>query len=154
VCHRTVSGAPGPYSYELATFGFLQRHSAIIHQTVRCATGLFGVPPDCSVHQAEQRLPAQRSTATDACNAIVRGHCTQKSEQPPEAHQTVNSVYPVRHRTVRCQRRQSSNSRNRQNPNGWVMWLTHRTHRQQPPPTVVLVVEGYKYPPTTSTPTI
>jgi hypothetical protein len=55
-------------------------------------------------------------------------------------------------------RRQSSNGRNRPNPNGWVTWLAHRTvwcaHRQQPPPTVVLVVEGYKYPPTTSTPTI
>jgi hypothetical protein len=36
--------------------------------------------------------------------------------------------------------------------------MVHRTvrcaHRQQPPPTVVLVVEGYKYPPTTSTSTI
>jgi hypothetical protein len=56
-------------------------------------------------------------------------------------------------------RRQSSNGRLRPNPNGWVTWLAHRTvrcaHRQQPPPTVVLVVEGYKYPPpTTSTPTI
>jgi hypothetical protein len=37
VCHRTVSGAPGPYNSELATFGFLQRHFAIIHRTVRCA---------------------------------------------------------------------------------------------------------------------
>jgi hypothetical protein len=47
---------------------------------------------------------------------------------------------------------------------GWRGWRTghcpvaHRTvrwaHRQQPPSTVVLVVEGYKYPPTTSTPTI
>jgi hypothetical protein len=48
--------------------------------------------------------------------------------------------------------------RNRQNPNGWVMWLAHRTvrcaHRQQRFPTVELVVGGYKYPPTTSTLTI
>jgi hypothetical protein len=53
---------------------------------------------------------------------------------------------------------QHFNSRLRQNPNGWVTWLAHRTvrcvHRHQPPPTVVLVVEGYKYPPTTSTPII
>jgi hypothetical protein len=51
-----------------------------------------------------------------------------------------------------------SNGRLRPNPNGWVTWLAHRTvrctHRQQPPSTVVLVVEGYKYPPTTSTPSI
>jgi hypothetical protein len=43
-----------------------------------------------------------------------------------------------------------SYGRLRQNPNGWMTWLAHRTvrcaHRQQPPPTVVLVVEGYKYP--------
>jgi hypothetical protein len=43
VCHRTVSGAPGSYKDELATLGFLQARSAIIHQTVRCATELSGV---------------------------------------------------------------------------------------------------------------
>jgi hypothetical protein len=47
-------------------------------------------------------------------------------------------------------RRQSSNGRNRQNPNGWVTWLAPRTvwcaHRQQPAPMVELVVGGYKYP--------
>jgi hypothetical protein len=51
-----------------------------------------------------------------------------------------------------------SNGRLRENPNGWVTWLAHRTvqcaHRQQPPPMVELVVEGYKYPPTTTTPSI
>jgi hypothetical protein len=98
------------------------------------------------VHQAEQRLTAQRLTATDTCER----YSAQKSEQPSEAHRTVNSVYPVRHQTVRCTRRQSFNGRNRQNPNSWVTWLAHRTvrcaHRQQPPPTAVLVLEGYKYP--------
>jgi hypothetical protein len=51
VCHRTVSDAP-PDSVrctrenhsELATFGFLELPSAIIHRTVRCSTGLSGVP--------------------------------------------------------------------------------------------------------------
>jgi hypothetical protein len=60
VCHRTVSDAPGPYNSELFTLGFLRPCSAIIHRTVRCTTGLSGAP-------AEQRLPAQRSTATDTC---------------------------------------------------------------------------------------
>jgi hypothetical protein len=60
LAHRTVSGAPAPYNSKLATFGFLRRRSAISHWTVRCATGLSGVP-------AEQLLPAQRSTATDTC---------------------------------------------------------------------------------------
>jgi hypothetical protein len=47
----------------------------------------------------------------------------------------------------RCQ---SSNSRNRQNPNGWVTWLAHRTvrcaHRQQPNPNGWFGGWGYKYP--------
>jgi hypothetical protein len=60
VCLRTVSGAPGPYRIKVDSLGFSQRRSAIIHRTVRCATGLFGAP-------AEQRLPAQRSIATGNC---------------------------------------------------------------------------------------
>jgi hypothetical protein len=44
-----LSGVPGPYKDELATLGFLQARSAIIHRTVWCATGLSGVPLDCPV---------------------------------------------------------------------------------------------------------
>jgi hypothetical protein len=47
----------------------------------------------------------------------------------------------------RCQ---SSNGRNHQNPNGWVTWLAHRTvrcaHRQQPSPTIELVVGAINTP--------
>jgi hypothetical protein len=85
----------------------------------------------------------------------VHGQFAQKLEHPPETHQTVHRTCPVRHRTVRCHKKTKLQ---RSNPNGWVTWLAHRTvrcaHRQQPPSTVELVVEGYKYPPTTSTPTI
>jgi hypothetical protein len=46
----------------------------------------------------------------------------------------------------RCQ---SSNGRNRQNPNGWVTWLAHRTvrctHRQQPNPNGWFGGWDYKY---------
>jgi hypothetical protein len=87
VCHRTVFGAPGPYNSELSTFGFVRPHSAIIHRTVRCTKWSNGF-------QRNGRL--QRTHA----NAIVHGQCAQKSEQPSEAHQTVNSACPVRHRTV------------------------------------------------------
>jgi hypothetical protein len=52
VCHRTVSGAPRPYNCELLTFGFLQRHYAIIHRTVWCATGLSGVPSGATATSA------------------------------------------------------------------------------------------------------
>jgi hypothetical protein len=49
VCHRTVSGALGPYRVERATLGKTQVHSVIIHRTVRCATAQSGVPPHCPV---------------------------------------------------------------------------------------------------------
>jgi hypothetical protein len=55
-----------------------------------------------------------------------------ESEQRQKAHRIVNRTCPVRHRIVRCDtglsgapRSQSSNGRNRQNPNGWVTWLAH-----------------------------
>jgi hypothetical protein len=38
VCHRTVSGAPGPYNSKPATLGNLKTRSAIFHRTVRCAS--------------------------------------------------------------------------------------------------------------------
>jgi hypothetical protein len=31
LAHQTVSGAPGPYDFKLATFGFQKSRSAIIH---------------------------------------------------------------------------------------------------------------------------
>jgi hypothetical protein len=49
VHHRTVSGAPSDsvrctrtVQLKPATLGFLQARSAIIHRTVRCATGQSG----------------------------------------------------------------------------------------------------------------
>jgi hypothetical protein len=59
----------------------------------------------------------------------------------------------------------ASNGQMLQNPNGWVMWLVHRTVSGGAPdcpvrpstvatPNSYFVVEGYKYPPTTTTPSI
>jgi hypothetical protein len=62
LAHRIVSGALGPYRVQLATIGFLQAHSAIIHRTVWCATGLSGVT-------AEQRL---LRTMVDCKSAVIR----------------------------------------------------------------------------------
>jgi hypothetical protein len=142
LAHRTVSGAPGPYRCELFTFGFLWPCSAIIHRTVRCATGLSGAP-------AEQRL----SSATVNCTVPLTS-----LQFAVEVRAEVRGAPDKEQYLSGATRSQRSNGRLRQNPNGWVMWLAHRTirfaHRQQPPPMVVLVVEGYKYPPTTSTPTI
>jgi hypothetical protein len=70
---------------ELLTFGNSGGRSAIIHRTVRCSTGLSGVP-------AEQRLlPRQRSPAT-AFNAL---QCAQMSSSRQKAHRTV-------YRPIRC----------------------------------------------------
>jgi hypothetical protein len=114
VCHRTVSGAPGPYRIKLGSLGFLQRRSAIIHRIVRCATGLSGAP-------TEQRLPAQRSTATDTCERYsartVRAEVRAAVRGAPDSEQYLSGAT----------RRQISNGHLRPNPNGWVTWLAHRT---------------------------
>jgi hypothetical protein len=88
------------------------------------------VTPDCPVCQAEQRSPAQRSADNVNSARTIR----VDSEQRQKVHRTVHSDCPVRHRTVRCDTGlsgapscQSSNGRNRQNPNDWVMWLAHQT---------------------------
>jgi hypothetical protein len=115
VCHRTVSGAPGRITLNCSASGFWKLLSAIIHRTVRCSTGLFGVP-------RRQRLARQRSTAkvnSEQCELRA-----QSQSRRQKAHWTVNRTYPVHHRTVRwpsCQKLQRSN------PNGWVTWLAHRT---------------------------
>jgi hypothetical protein len=119
------------FQSELATFGNSGSRSAIIHQTVRCSTGLSGVP-------AEQWLLRANGRLQRAVNAL---QCAQKSEQSQKAHRTVNSDCPVHHRTVRWP---SYQKLQRLEPNGRVTWLAHRTvrcaMRQQPPPTAPLVV--------------
>jgi hypothetical protein len=127
VCHRTVSGAPGAIQAELHTFGFLRQLSAIIHRTVRCAKR-------SNDSQRNDRL--QRSADNVNSARTVRSEL----EQRQKTHQTVTGA-------PRCQ---SSNGRNRQNPNDWVTWLPHRTvrcaHRQQPSPTAVFVVGAINTP--------
>jgi hypothetical protein len=88
---------------------------------------------------------------TVVCNGTVKVNSVrlrvQKSEQYQKAHRTVNSDCPVHHRTVRWPRSQKLQQ---SNPNGRVTWLAHRTVRcairQQPPPTVLLVVGAINTP--------
>jgi hypothetical protein len=119
VCHRTVSGAQGPYNAQLSTLGFLSARSAIIHRTVRCTSGATAL-------RRNGRLQKRGLKAT------VREQCTQKSEQSSEAHRTVNSACPMPLED------KASNGQKLPNPNNWVTWLAHRTvrctHRQQPAP--------------------
>jgi hypothetical protein len=57
--------------FKLATFGSLESRSAIIHRTVRCATGLSGVP-------AVQRLA---SAMVDSNGRLQREQCTDSSHR-------------------------------------------------------------------------
>jgi hypothetical protein len=104
VWRTELSGAPGPYKSKLFTFGFQKRRSAIIHRTVRCATGLSGAP-------VEQQL----ARATVGCNGrlqrysarTVRAEVRAAAEGAPDSEQCMSGA----------PRRQSSNGRFRQNPN-------------------------------------
>jgi hypothetical protein len=99
------------------------------------------------VHQAEQRVQAP----TIVCNStgIVNSvHYARRSKsRRQKAHRTVNSGCPVHHRTVRWSH---LSELQRSEPNGLVTWLAHRTVRcairQQPPPTVILVVGAINTP--------
>jgi hypothetical protein len=102
------------------------------------------------------------TTPTVVCRGTVKVNSArlraQKSEQRQKAHRTVNSDYPVHHRTVRwptCQKLQRSE------PNDLVTWLAHRTVSGGAPDCPVRHTTaastnghfggcGYKYPPTTT----
>jgi hypothetical protein len=147
--HRIVSDAPGPYRVQPVTLGKTQARSAIIHWTVWCASG--------------QRLSsAQWSTLMDEqCSTVPLQKWEQRSQRgtglsgvAPDCPVPQEDKVPMVARVL--------------NPNGWVTW--RRTRQPTVPvrwrtglsgvpiasslPTTTLVVEGYKYPPTTTTPSI
>jgi hypothetical protein len=97
LAHQTVRCTREPNS-KLLTFGNSGSRFAIIHQTVRCSTGLSGAP-------AEQRLLRANGHLQRAVNAL---QCAQKLEQSQKAHQILYSDCPVAQLseapTVRTQR--------------------------------------------------
>ena len=84
LAHRTVSGAPGRSTLNCLPSGFWKCHSAIIHRTVRWATGLSGVP-------AEQRLQRngrlQRKPEKRYSVWTVRVESEQVLEGAPDSEQ-------------------------------------------------------------------
>jgi hypothetical protein len=100
----------------------------VCHRTVRCDSRATAL-------RRNGRLQSAPNSTT------VRAEVRAAARGAPDSEQCLSGAT----------RSQRSNGRLRQNPNDWVTWLAHRTircaHRQQPPPTVVLVVEGYKIPP-------
>jgi hypothetical protein len=100
-----------------------EENPGLAHRTVRCATGQCPVPravrlqtchlrvsgeplrynsPDCLVCHRSNGYQAQRSTLMVACNVNSVRTVRAESEQRQKAHWTMNSAYPVRHRTVQC----------------------------------------------------
>jgi hypothetical protein len=135
LAHRTVRCATGQCpvhqgwaALELASFGNSQRlvrynspDMSGVHRTVRC---------DIEA--------TDTSTPMATCSALNARQRAQKSGTPMLAHRTLYSACPVRHRTSRGPRRQSSNGRN---PTASVTWL-HRTcpvHHSTVSPTKRLV---------------
>jgi hypothetical protein len=85
VCHRTVSGAPGRIDLKLFTFGFPRRTSAIIHRTVRCASG---------------------ATATCAQQSTLTGTVQNSEHDRSQSSWSEGaSDCPVSHQTVWCNMR-------------------------------------------------
>jgi hypothetical protein len=84
------SGAPDSVrctmelNFELLTFGNSGSHSAIIHRTVRCSTGLSGVP-------AEQRLLCANGRLQRTLNVL---QCPIKSTRQSRRH-SAKSRIPV-----------------------------------------------------------
>jgi hypothetical protein len=92
---------------ELFTFGKIRERSAIIHRTVRCASGAMAT-----------------SRATVDCNTLNARLRAQRSEDAQLAHRTVYRTCPVHHRTAQ---RPHKSELQRSNPNGPLTWLAHRT---------------------------
>jgi hypothetical protein len=118
VWHTGLSGVPPdsvrctrePNS-ELATFGNSGGHSAIIHRTVWCSTGLSGVP-------AEQRLLRANGHLQRTLNALqcAAARAEVRARARRRTGQSTGSV-----RWPSCQKLQRSE------PNDRVTWLAHRT---------------------------
>jgi hypothetical protein len=132
--------------------GFKRKEQKKPKRTLVWHTGLSGVPPDSVRCTREDRLQtlhlwvspgALRYNSPDClvCHKTVR--CTKRSndyQRNRRLHSALTELqFTVEVRAApegapdseqclsgapRCQ---SSNGRNRQNPNGWVTWLAHRT---------------------------
>jgi hypothetical protein len=92
---------------ELATFGKFQGRSAIIHRTVRCASGA-----------------TTTSRATVVCNhiqcATVRARVRARRVGAPDSLQDLFGAPPDSQRPHKSELQRS-------NPNGLLTWLAHRT---------------------------
>jgi hypothetical protein len=90
----------------------------VCHRTVRCATGPSDAPSGATTLQRNGQLHSALTALQFAAKSQNRGQ-----------RRTGQLTVPVWCGTglSGATRSQRSNSRLRQNPNGWVTWLAHRT---------------------------
>jgi hypothetical protein len=74
-------------SLQLASFGNLGSHSAIIHRTVRCSTKLSGVPSGVTANNANGRL--QKVNNDQQC-ATARAEVRAGAEGAPDSEQLLS----------------------------------------------------------------
>jgi hypothetical protein len=91
VHHRTVSGTPGNRTLNLPPSGIREGRSTIIHRTVRCSTGLSGVPSGATVVHANGRL--QRYSETLQC-ATARVEVRAGADGAPDNEQDLSGAPP------------------------------------------------------------
>jgi hypothetical protein len=82
---------PGTVHAELFTFGFLRRHSAIIHRTVRWTTGLSSVPAEQRLQRNGrlQQTPAKALQCVDSSRRVRAA-----PEGAPDSEQWLSGVAP------------------------------------------------------------
>jgi hypothetical protein len=81
LAHRTVFGAPGSSIPNLPPSGIRGGRSAIIHRTVRCSTGLSGMPSGATVVHANGRLQRYSEQWTAHLRAEVRAGARRRTRQ-------------------------------------------------------------------------
>jgi hypothetical protein len=91
VCHRTVSGAPGSSTPNLPPSGIRGGRATIIHRTVRCSTGLSGVPSGATVVRTNGRL--QRNSKALQC-VTARAEVRAGAEGAPNSKHDLSGAPP------------------------------------------------------------
>jgi hypothetical protein len=144
-CTRSIQGWTSHSSVSADALRYNSPDYLVCHRTVRCTSGAT------TIHH-NGRLQRRPNTWTVEHNAHkVRAVVS-------EVHQTVNRTCPVWHQTVWCRKRTKpptvDNSRTL--TVGWRGGAPDCPVRPSTTafPNGLLVVEGYKYPPTTTTPSI
>jgi hypothetical protein len=111
VVHRTVFGAPGWPAVNWLLSGKMQRHTAIIHRTVRWCTRLSGEPTVGCVIRERRVARSNGRLGTPDC-PVCTGQCPVRQLTPRTNGRKRHKSKEITHRTatvtVRCTTRQKA----------------------------------------------